>query len=100
MVANEHELIEEVLGIFDALDDSGSEAEGGWGSQREMVTRDLEETISSPGEMVRGLRDAAQLVEGFCIAVEQSGMVPFVVMNDCRERVRRALELAERATAS
>ncbi len=47
--------------------------------------------------MLRGLRDAAQLVEGFCIAVENSGIIPLTVMNDCRERVRRALELAERA---
>ena len=69
---------------FDALDEE----------RREMWTADLERHLT-PEKMVRELRTAAQLIEGFCIASEGVGLVSLLVANDCRERVRRALHLAQ-----
>jgi hypothetical protein len=88
MVANERpQFVEDLLGIFDALE----------GEQREHFAADLERLVY-PDELAIELRTTAQLVEGFCIAAEGVNFTTLLVMSDCRERVRRAREIAEQTT--
>ena len=65
------------------------------GEDRDMAVSDLEEY--SPEELVAELRTIEQLVEGFCVAVEDIGPVALLALGDCRERVQRALKIAEQA---
>ena len=65
------------------------------GQGRDMAVSSLEEY--SPEELLAQLRDTAQLCEGFVIAAEAVGVVGLLALSDCRERVRHALEVAERA---
>ena len=65
------------------------------GLSRDMAVSDLEE--HSPEELVAELRTIEQLVEGFCVAVEDIGPVALLTMSDTRERVQHALEIARNA---
>ena len=65
------------------------------GLGRDMAVSDLEEY--SPEELAAELRTIEQLVEGFCVAVEDIGPVAMLALGDCRERVQRALKIAEQA---
>ncbi len=76
----------EIMEAFDALE----------GEHREVFAADLERHVD-PGELEAELRAAAHLVEGLCVAAEGVNFVALLVASDCRERVRRALEVAERA---
>ena len=62
------------------------------GLGRDMAASDLEEY--SPEELVAELRTIEQLVEGFCVSVEDIGPVALLTMSDTRERIQRALEIA------
>jgi hypothetical protein len=79
----EYTMHAEIMEAFDALE----------GEHREMFAADLERHYS-PEALSSELRTTAQLVEGFCVAVEEVGPVALLVMSDCRERVRQALEAA------
>ncbi len=74
-----------ILELFDTLE----------GERREMFAADLEGYTRE--ELVAELRTAAELLEGFCIAAQGVGLVPMLATDDCRERVRRAQEIAEQA---
>ena len=78
---------EEIMEGFDALE----------GEHREHFAADLGRHVTSPGEMAAELRTTEQLLEGFCVTTEGVGLVALFVMNDCRERVRRAQAIAEQA---
>ena len=80
--------------IFD-LDTSGSEAEGGFGSEREAVEYSWKDL--SPEGMVAELRQAVKIIEGFCVAAEDISPVLVTLMSDVQKRARRALQIAERA---
>jgi hypothetical protein len=77
----------QIMEIIDALE----------GEQREHFAADLERYVY-PEEFAVELRTVAQLVEGFCVAAEGVSLVALLVMSDCRERVRRAQEIAGQAT--
>jgi hypothetical protein len=79
--------------VFDHLDTSGSVAEGESGSQRDFAEAALKSM--SPEGLAAERRTPAPLVEGFFVAVEGVGPAALMVMNDCRERVQRALRYAE-----
>ena len=66
------------------------EGEGG-----DMFAADLETT--EPEKLLAQLRTVEQLVEGFCVAVEDIGPIGLLALGDCRERVQRALKIAEQA---
>jgi len=70
----------EIMEVFDALE----------GETGEAFAEDLQRHYS-PEELAAELRITAQLVEGFCVAVENIGPLALMVMSDCRERVRRVL---------
>jgi hypothetical protein len=78
---------ERIMEAFDALE----------GEHRDVFAADLEQHYS-PEEIAAELRMTAQLLKGFCVAVEQVGPVALMVMSDCRERVRRGLETAGEQT--
>ncbi len=79
------EIVREILG---ALHTSDSEAEGGFGSQREAVEGDLKRL--DPEELGRQFSDAARVLEGFVNAAEGINVVTLAVLSDCRNRVRAA----------
>ncbi len=65
------------------------------GERRDMFAADLEGY--SPQELAAELRTVEQLLEGLCIASEGVGLLALLATNDCRERVRRAQEIAGQA---
>ena len=84
-----HEIHEKIMEGFDALED---------GEVREMWAAGLKRVL--PEELTAELRTAEQLAEGFCIAAEGVGSVALMVMSDCRERVRRAREIARQGAGA
>jgi hypothetical protein len=66
------------------------------GEHREVFPSDLK-LHYTPEEIASELRTTEQLLEGFCVAVEEIGPVALLAMNDCRERVRQARNLAAKA---
>ena len=79
-----HEWVMEILG--GALE----------GEYRDVFAADLEGRYS-PEELLAELRVVEQLVEGFCVAVEDIGLVALLTMCDTRERVKSALSTARHA---
>ena len=87
-------VVAEILDEIFELDTSGSEAEGGFGSEREAVEVTWNEYLT-PEQMVAELKQAAGIIEGFLVAAEDISPVLVTLLSDTQKRARRALEIAE-----
>jgi hypothetical protein len=82
-------ILEEVF----ELDTSGSEAEGGFGSEREGVEYDWLKL--TPEELVSELDKAENIIDGFASTAEDISPVLLTFLSDAQKRAGRALQIAE-----
>src|SRR5215210_3259095 len=96
----QHEQMVEAIvrDIFDALDVSDSEAEGGQGSEVDAVLFDLKRL--SPQELEDQLWAAERIVEGLINSAEAISATAQAVFTDCHNRVLEAHRRAMRAVDS
>ena len=86
-----------VADFFGALDTSDSTEQGGMGSQQEMAVADLRDLDLD--ELIGGLRQADEVLEGFWHIAAATSPVLMVVASDARMRTRDALGRVERFCA-
>ena len=72
-----------VAALFDALDDEG----------RASLERELARPSTS--DLANDIREAAQVLEGLCVAGEAVSFFTYMVLTDCRARVHEAAERAD-----